>query len=57
MSTEFVGLVIIGERFENSLKSGKIGKSPPSQNSNKRYSSNINPKKGEINADVIEGHS
>lgn len=57
VSTGFADLVIIGEMIENGLKSGKIRKPSSNKNRNKRYSSNINSKKGETNTVTIEGHS
>lgn len=57
ISRGFVDLVIIGERIENGLKSGKIGKSSSSQHNNKRYYNNNNLKKGETNVVVIDGYS
>lgn len=56
VSIGFDDLVIIGERIENDLKSGKIGKLSSNQNSNKRYFGNNNSKKGETNVVTIEGH-
>ena len=53
VSTGFAYLVIIGERIENGLKSGKIGKSSSNQNSNKRYSKNNNLKKDETNTSTV----
>lgn len=55
MSTGFADLVIIGERIENDLKSGNIGKPSSIQSSNKKYSSRSNPKKEETNVVAIEG--
>lgn len=57
VSTGFADLVIIGERIENGLKSGKIGKPSSNQNSNKRYSNSNNSKKGETNVVTIERNS
>lgn len=57
VSNGFADLVITRERTENGLKHSKIRKSSSNQNSNKRYSSNINRTKGEINVVAIEGHS
>ena len=57
VSTGFAYLVIIGERIENGLKSGKIGKSSSNQNSNKVYSNNNNLKKDETNTATVEGSS
>ncbi|XP_050915772.1 uncharacterized protein LOC127130854 [Lathyrus oleraceus] len=57
VSTEFADLVIIGERIENVLKSGKIGKPSSNQHSNKRYSNSNNSKKGETNVVTVEGSS
>lgn len=56
MPIRFFDLVIIRERIENSLKSGRIGKPSSNQNNNKRYSSNSNPKKGETGDVAIEAH-
>lgn len=56
VSTEFADLAIIGERIENGLNSGKIGKPSSNQNNNKRYSNNSNPNKGETNEVTIKGH-
>lgn len=57
ISTGFVDLVIIGERIENGLKSGKIGKPSSSQHNIKKFSHNNNSKKSETNVVTIDGYS
>lgn len=57
VSTVFVDLVIIGERIENGLKSGKIGKSCFGQHDNKKYPNNSNSNKGDANVVTIDGYS
>lgn len=53
----FTDLVIIGERIENALKSGKIRKSSSSQHNNKRYPNNNNLKKGDVNVITMDEYS
>lgn len=57
ISIGFDDLVIIGERTENRLKSGKIRKSSSGQHNNKKYPNNNNLKKGDSNAITIDGYS
>ncbi|XP_050897055.1 uncharacterized protein LOC127103857 [Lathyrus oleraceus] len=57
VSTGFADLVIIGERIDNGLKSGKIGKSSSGQHNNKRYPNKNNSNNGDINVITIDGYS
>lgn len=56
LSTGFADFVIIGERIENVLKSGKIEKSSSSQHNNKKYPNNNNSKKSDANIFTIDGY-
>ncbi|XP_050909539.1 uncharacterized protein LOC127123358 [Lathyrus oleraceus] len=55
--TGFTDLVIIGERIENGLKSGKIRKPSSSRHNSRRYSNNNNSKKRGTNVVTIDGYS
>lgn len=57
ISTRFNDLVIIGERIENGLKSGKIEKPSTGQHNAKRFSNNNNSKKNETKIVTINGYS
>lgn len=57
MSTGFADLVIIGERIENGMKSGNIGKPFTIQHNSKKFSNNNNPKKNETNVVTISRSS
>lgn len=49
--------MIIGEKIENGLKSGKNGKSSYGQHNIKRYPNNNNSNKGDTNVVIVDGYS